>query len=222
MDLTSHRATLRRLTRTDPDPRVRHRADALLLVASGLSLSETATRIGCARNSIHNWGTRFLEEGREGLIDRRRLGRPHKLDAAACTLLETALGASPLDYGYPVTVWTVADLHDVLGCHGYTVSIGTVYRTLAQMGYQYRRPRHDLHHRQDVEAVASAKQVLVELQKRGLLPGLDSALSTWMNDLSPPGKSLATTGRPDEGSRRRPDTPGSVRRAGLRVWAGGV
>jgi transposase len=186
MDLTSHRTTLRHLTRTDPDPRVRHRADALLLVASGLSLTQAAVRIGCARNSIHNWGERFLAEGREGLIDRRRLGRPHKLDAAACALLEAALTASPVDYGYPVTIWTVADLHDWLGRRGYTVSIGTVYRTLAQLGYRYRRPRHDLHHRQDAEAVASAKQVLVELQKRGLLPGLDSALSTWMNAPSTP------------------------------------
>lgn len=186
MDLTSHRPTLRHLTRTDPDPRVRHRADALLLVASGLSLSQAAARIGCARNSVHTWAERFLAGGREGLIDRRRLGRPHKLDAAACALLDAALGNSPLDYGYPVTVWTVADLHDLLGRRGYTVSIGTVYRTLAQLGYRYRRPRHDLHHRQDAEAVASAKRVLVELQQRGLLPGLDSALSIWMNAPSTP------------------------------------
>lgn len=34
MDLTSHHAPLHHLTRTDPDPRVRHRADGLLLVAS--------------------------------------------------------------------------------------------------------------------------------------------------------------------------------------------
>ncbi len=34
-DLAPHRATSRRLTRTDPDPRVRHRADGLVLVAGG-------------------------------------------------------------------------------------------------------------------------------------------------------------------------------------------
>lgn len=181
MDLTPHRVALRHLTRADPDARVRHRADALLLVASGLSLTQAAARIGCARNSIHTWAERFLAGGRDGLIDRRRLGRPHKLDATACDLLETALAASPLDYDYPVTVWTVADLHDLLARRGYTVSVGTVYRTLERLGYRYRRPRHDRHHRQDADAVASARQVLVELQKRGLLPGLDSALSTWMN-----------------------------------------
>ena len=33
-------------------------------------------------------------------------------------LLETALAGSPLDYGYPVTTWTVADLTDLLAQRG--------------------------------------------------------------------------------------------------------
>jgi transposase len=186
MDLAPHRATLHHLSRTDPDPRVRHRADGLLLVANGLSLAETARRFGGSPRSLRRWGERYLAEGRDGLADRTRQGRPPKLDAAARDLLDVALAASPLDYAYPVTVWTVADLTDLLGRHGYTVGPATVYRTLAALGYRYRRPRHDLRHRQDAEAVASAKHVLAELQKRGLLPGLDSGLSTWMNVTSIP------------------------------------
>lgn len=181
MDLAPHHATLRQVTRTDPDPRVRHRADTLLLVAGGLSLSQAATQIGCSRNSVRTWGQRFLAEGRDGLVDRRRLGRPHKVDTAACDLLETALTTSPLDAGYPVTMWTVADLHDLLSRHGYQVSTATVYRTLGRLGYRYRRPRHDLTHHQDAEAVDAARHVLAELQKRGLLPELDADLSMWMN-----------------------------------------
>lgn len=186
MDLSPHRDTLRTLTRTDPDPRVRHRADGLLLIAGGMPLTEAAHVFGCARNSLHRWGERFLAEGRDGLADRGRRGRPPKLDVAARDLLEAALATSPLDYDYPVTTWTVADLNDLLGRHGWPVSTATVYRTLAALGYRYRRPRHDLTHRQDAEAVASAKHVLAELQKRGLLPGLDSAWSTWMNVTSIP------------------------------------
>ncbi len=186
MDLSPHHATLHRLTRTDPDPRVRHRADGLLLVAGGMTLSRAATVFGCARNSLRTWGQRFLAEGREGLVDRRRKGRPRKLDAAAREVLEAALSASPLDYDYPVTTWTVADLTDLLGRQGWHVHPVTVYRALHDMDYRYRRPRHDLTHRQDAEAVASAKHVLAELQKRGRLPGLDSGLSTWMNATSTP------------------------------------
>lgn len=186
MDLTPHLAALRHLTRTDPDPRVRHRADGLLLVAGGMSLTRAAPVFGCARNSLRTWGQRFLAEGREGLVDRRREGRPRKLDAAARELLEEALTASPLDYAYPVTIWTVADLTDLLACRGWPVSTATVSRALQAMGYRYRRPRHDLTHRQDAAAVASAKHVLAELQKRGHLTGLDSAWSTWMNATSTP------------------------------------
>lgn len=93
---------------------------------------------------------------------------------------------SPLDHGYPVTTWTVVDLTDLLARHGYVVCPATVNRTLHAMEYRYRRPRHDLTHRQDAEAVASAKHALAELQKRGLLPNLDSGLSTWMNATSIP------------------------------------
>jgi hypothetical protein len=54
------------------------------------------------------------------------------------------------------------------------------------LGYRYRRPRHDLTHRQDAEAVAAAKHVLSELQKRGRLPGLDFASFTWTSATSTP------------------------------------
>ena len=109
MDLAPHRATLHHLSRTDPDPRVRHRADGLVLVANGLSLAETARRFGGSPRSLRRWGERFLTEGRDGLADRARQGRPPKLDAAARDLLEAALTQSPLEHGYPVTIWTAAD-----------------------------------------------------------------------------------------------------------------
>lgn len=200
MDLTPHCPTLRHLSRTDRDPRVRHRADALLLVANGFALTEAAAHMGCCRTSIRRWVERFLAEGRIGLADRPRRGRSPKLDAAACDLLETALASSPLDYDYPVTIWTVADLHDLLKRHGYEVGPATVYRTLARLGYRYRRPRHDLTHRQDADAVASAKHVLATLQKRGLLPELDSGLSMWMSAISTPIPTWQRSG-PDAGNQ---------------------
>lgn len=185
-DLAATGPTLLTITRTDPDPRVRHRADALLLVANGRSLAAVARDVHTSSSRLRAWRDRFLADGRDGLQDRPRSGRPPKLDAAAETCLITALASSPMDHDYPVTMWTVADLADHLGRQGWTVHSTTVSRALARLGYRYRRPRHDLTHRQDVEAVASAKQVLTELQKRGLLPDLDSGLSIWMNVPSTP------------------------------------
>jgi transposase len=83
LDLTGQVAELHRLTRTDPDPRVRHRADALLLLAHGRSVDEAAHDMGCCTKRIRVWRRRFLAEGRQGLADRPRQGRPLKLDAQA-------------------------------------------------------------------------------------------------------------------------------------------
>ena len=180
-DLTSHAAALRRLTRTDGDPRVRHRADALLPLAHGRSGEDAAHARGCCTQRSRVWRGRFLAAGRPGLADRPRSGRPARLADRARALLETALAGSPLAYGYPVTTWTVADLADLRTQRGWPVSRVTGARGLPRLGYRYRRPRHDLTRRQDAAAVASAQHVLGELQKRGQLPGRDCGVLTGMH-----------------------------------------
>ena len=66
MDLSPHRDTLRQLTRTDPDPRVRHWIAGLLLVASKLSVADAAWRLGCSRNSLRTWGSAISSRGAMG------------------------------------------------------------------------------------------------------------------------------------------------------------
>lgn len=195
-DLAPHTATLVTLTRTDPDPRVRHRADALVLVADGLTLTAAAALVHTSDSRVRAWRDRFLAEGRDGLADRPRRGRPGKLDAAADQTLGDLLTRSPLDAGYPVTTWIVADLTDALARRGWPVSTATVHRALHRLGYRYRRPKHDLTHRQDPEAVASARHALAELQKRGLLPRPGSASSTSMSANSPPIPTWRRSGSP--------------------------
>ncbi len=91
-----------------------------------------------------------------------------------------------MEYGYPVATWGLVDLADLLR-RRCGVGIGTeaLSRHLKRRGYVYRRPRHDLKHRQDAESVESAKHTLRTLQKRGLI-ALETASSTWMNARSTP------------------------------------
>jgi len=59
------------------------------------------------------------------------------------------------------------------------VRVSTVHRAVQRLGYRYRRPRHDLWHRQDREAVASVKEVLAW---RGKAPApAGSTSSPWTN-----------------------------------------
>lgn len=141
--------TLLHISRTDPNPRVRHRAQGLVVRCSSTSLSAAARLQGTGTKQLRAWTVHFLAEGRDGLGDRPHPGRPRKLDAAADTFLVGVLAELPTVYVYPTATWTLADLTDLLAHRGWVVSRATVDRRLHAMGYRYRRPRHDMHHRQD-------------------------------------------------------------------------
>src|SRR5215212_5363558 len=150
MELSAQREVLHHLTRTDPDPRVRRRAHALLLLSRGQSVMAVARLFETAPHRVRAWRSRFLIDGRQGLADELRTGRPPKLDAAALAFLEEALEAGPRAYGLPVTTWSIRDLRAVLAVHlRVRVCPATMHRAGQRLGYRYRRPRHDLKYRQD-------------------------------------------------------------------------
>jgi hypothetical protein len=121
------------------------------------------------------------EAPEQGRAVEPRTGRPPKFDAAALASPSKALEAGPQAYGLPVTIRSIRDRRDVLAHRlGVQVCTATVHRPVQRLGYRKRRPRHDLRHRQDAEAVAGAKYVLTELQKSGQLPELDVGLFTWV------------------------------------------
>jgi transposase len=113
-ELTARTQELRQLVKTDGDPRVRQRAQALLLVGEGQSMAEVARLLHMAAHRLRVWRGRFLVEGRAGLVDRRRGGCPHALDAAARAFLEQALEQGPQAYGLPMTIWSIRDLDALL------------------------------------------------------------------------------------------------------------
>jgi transposase len=185
--LATHGDDLRHIVKTDADPRVRQRGQALLLVAEGHPVAAVARLLHVGPNRIRAWRARFLAEGRTGLTDRPRRGRPPKLDAADYHVLQAALDSGPRAYGLPITVWSIRDLRALLARErGVAVSAYTVHRAVHTLGYRYRRPRHDLTHRQDGEAVAAAEQVLRWLQKKALLSPNDCIWSTWTSARSIP------------------------------------
>lgn len=184
--LGSHVDTLHHLARTDPSPQVRRRAQCLLTWSQVATRRAAALLTQASPKSLSRWRGRFLAHGRDGLVDRDRSGRPTKIPAAGDALLETALGQLPTGYGYATACWTLADLQDVLARNGWSVALTTVERHLHRLGDVYRRPQHDLTHRQDADAVASAEAVLTALRKKGVLPMTDSTWSISTNATSTP------------------------------------
>ena len=166
--LAAARPDLLRLTKTDPCPQVRHRAHLLLALLADGSLAGAARATGTAAKTIGRWRDRYLAAGRGGLADQPRVGRPSRITPAADALLDAALVASPMDDGYPVATWGLVDLVDLLR-QRLDIVLGTeaLSRHLKRRGYVYARPRHDLTHRQDADAVESAKHTLRTLEKGG-------------------------------------------------------
>jgi transposase len=143
-DLRVQQETLRHLTRTDPDPRVRRRAPALLVLTEGHSVLAVARLVETAAHRVRAWRSQFLASGRQGLADEPRSGRPPKLeatklDATVLAFLEEALAAGPQVYGLPVTIWSIRDLRAVLAHRlGVQVCATTIHRAVPRL----RRPRH--------------------------------------------------------------------------------
>jgi transposase len=187
------REQLQHVMKTDPDPRVRRRAHALLLVGEGHTQAGVARLFHTSAYRVHVWQERFGSAGRDGLADRSRGGRPPKLTAGDRAFVEEALDRGPQAYGLPSTVWTLRDLQALLQRErGIAVSVVTVHRVVHALGFVSRRPRHDLTHRQDRAAVAAAKQVLEWLQKKQLLAPDDPLLSDSIWSMWTSAKSMPT------------------------------
>lgn len=186
---------LHQLTKADPDPRVRRRAHGALLVEQGQSLAQVARFLGTAPHRVRAWRERLLSAGRAGLADQARGGRPPKLEEAARAFLSEALDRGPQAYCFPVTVWTLDDLRTLLlRERAVPVSRATLYRVVQTLGYRYRRPRHDLTHRQHAEAVATARRLLEWVQKNPVLRPDDSIWSLSTNVKSMPMRTWRRSG----------------------------
>lgn len=149
----------------------------------GQTLASVARLFHTSAYRVHVWHERFARDGRAGLLDRPH-GRPPKLSDADQAFLEEALERGPQAYDLPMTIWSIRDLQALLGRErGVAVSVDTVHRTVRELGFRSRRPRHDLTHWQDREAVAAAKHVLDWLKKTAAEPNdplLSASIwSTW-------------------------------------------
>jgi transposase len=157
---------LRHAVKYDKRVEVQKRATALRLLVRGDKPAAVAKVMAVSEVSIYGWWHRYQKGGIEALAHRPR-GRPEtKADARYLQELASAIEQEPSTLGYTFAVWTVKRLRDHLArITGVTLSVAYLNTLLRQQGYVYRRPKHDLTHRQDLTAKVAAHHELEELKK---------------------------------------------------------
>jgi transposase len=142
----TQREQLDRLYRTTKVPRLRTRAQMILLAAEqGLKVPQIARMVRESEATVLRWLKRYRAEGMEGLQDAPRPGRPSAMTEAYKAALVAVVRRRPRSFGLPFSLWTLQRLVDYLAAQsGIRVSDETVRRTLKHAGIVLSRPQHKI------------------------------------------------------------------------------
>lgn len=140
---------LQALDLRSPSGREWRRAQALLWLHDGETVSEIAERLGMTRQTVYNWANRFQERHSRPLLERLRdgprHGRPRTALGVIDPLIEAVVDRAPSDFGYRVTTWTAPLLQQYLSAvHGIDVCDKSIRLAIRRLGIRWKRPRHQL------------------------------------------------------------------------------
>jgi transposase len=127
-----------------PQTRVFHRLQAVLLVAQGYRVSESAQVTGLSQRAVYHLLKRYLADHQADLLlDSSRSGRPPAAPKITPARILAELRRSPLRLGYRTNVWTAellaARLSQRYGC---AISPRTPRRRMRDTGLRCKRPRY--------------------------------------------------------------------------------
>ncbi len=135
---------LNELYRKTRDPRLRTRAQIILLAAEkGLVAQEIGAIVRLSEEAVRKWLKRYKAEGIEGLKDLPRAGTPKKVTAVYVAKLEAAVRRRPRSLDLPFSMWTLQRLADYMAEEtGIRVEAETVRLHLKKLGIVLSRPQH--------------------------------------------------------------------------------
>jgi len=150
---------LRAGARRERDGRVRMLMIAHML--DGVDREEAARMVGLARQAGYDWPKRYDAEGIAGLSDRRRLGRPRKLDAAQVQAFKQRIDAGADIDRDGVTALRGVDARRILEAEfGASYSLSGTFNLLHRLRLSWLCPRPS-HPKSDArEAAAFRKRLL--------------------------------------------------------------
>lgn len=125
----------------DFDAMERRRFEAARLLKQGVWPAEVARRLGVSRQSVHRWQQSLAQQGRRGLRQVGRAGRPPKLTEADLRSLKQALTAGPDAHGYATGLWTLKRVAALIETQcGVRYSQARVWQLLRALGWSCQRP----------------------------------------------------------------------------------
>jgi transposase len=148
-------ATLRRLARTERQPRAARRMLAIANALDGMTFSEAARVVGIERQSLGDAIKRYNSEGLEGLFDRPKPGRPRRLDATQEDELAATIVAGPDPEVDGFSAYTLDDLAEIVEAR-FDVAYhpASMSRVVRRLGFTRQKARP--HHPEKDEAAQAA------------------------------------------------------------------
>jgi transposase len=138
--------SLEKLYRTTRKPRLRTRAQMVLLAAEQrMTAAQIAEIVRASEETVRRWLKRYLAEGVEGLRDVPHPGAPRKVTEEYKERLLHAVRRRPRSLDLPFSVWTLRRLADYMAEQtGIRVEYETVRVHLKDAGIVLSRPQHTI------------------------------------------------------------------------------
>ena len=110
------------------------RARIVLLAAAGWTNAAIARKLEIAPNTAAKWRKRYVQQGVEGLADRKRPGRPRGFTAPVVAEVKAIACELPATRGVPLSRWSLKELRHAVIASGLIedVSTTTLGRWLAE------------------------------------------------------------------------------------------
>ena len=139
------RQELEKLYRKTKQPRMRTRAQMILLSAQGLLASSISKVVLASERTVQRWIKRYQAEGVKGLYDAPRAGARAKVTADYQELLIKAVRRRPRALGLPFSLWTLQRLADYMAEQtGIRITPEAVRLHLKKREIVLSRPQHKI------------------------------------------------------------------------------
>lgn len=130
--------TLQQLSVNHKHRDIRTRAAGIMLLGSGISPKEIATRLGCTWQSVYNWANAWKKKGICGLLIGHKGGRHYALsDAMIATATEAARAES-------MTLKQIGQRIEEVHGEPLPCRLDTLGAALKRAGFSYKRGRYSL------------------------------------------------------------------------------